>query len=199
MKNITLWGWAILLCVSCNKADIDVDAPDGTTTRQPTSEYIKYTINKGDQYCDKSAYKAVELQELKFNVRFDSSAIYQTASKINQLDINKLYGFSDNNSFHHLYSARIGWRWSDNALRLFAYIYNDGVRQSEELGAIPIGKEVYCSIKVNGDEYVFTMNDTKKVLPRKSKTAKGQGYMLYPYFGGDELAPHNISIWIMDI
>jgi hypothetical protein len=35
-------------------------------------------------------------------------------------------------------------------------------------------------------------------MPRKSTTIKAVGYKLYPYFGGDELAPHPVSIWIKE-
>ncbi|MEO5783498.1 MAG: hypothetical protein ABIQ07_09520 [Ginsengibacter sp.] len=35
-------------------------------------------------------------------------------------------------------------------------------------------------------------------LPRTSTTAKAIGYKLYPYFGGDETAPHEIDIWIKE-
>ena len=31
-------------------------------------------------------------------------------------------------------------------------------------------------------------------IPRSSTTAKGDGYELYPYFGGDEIAPHDINV-----
>ena len=61
---------------------------------------------------------AVEYSERKFVVKFDSTSIYNTLIPSNQYDINKLYGFSDNDSVHHLYSARFGWRWSDQARKL---------------------------------------------------------------------------------
>ena len=93
-------------------------------------------------------------------VKFDSSAIYNTSDPSNQYDINKLYGFSDNDSAHHLYSARFGWRWSDNALRIFAYVYNSGVRTSEELGTIQPGTENNCSIKVTDGHYIFCLNNS---------------------------------------
>lgn len=89
----------------------------------------------------RAPFAPVEYAELKFVVKFDSSAIYNTVDPSNQYDINKLYGFSDNDSLHQRYSARFGWRWSDNALRIFAYVYNSGVRSSKELGAILPGTE----------------------------------------------------------
>jgi hypothetical protein len=115
---------------------------------------------------------------------------------INQYDINKLYGFSDNNADHHQFSARFGWRWSDNALRLFAYVYNNGIVISKELGSVTIGKEVNCSIKVGEAIYTFIIDEITEYLPRSSTTSLAKGYLLYPYFGGDELAPHDINIWI---
>jgi hypothetical protein len=133
---------------------------------------------------------------MNFVVRFDSSAIYETQLAENQYDINKLYGFSDNNTDHHQYSARFGWRWSDKALRLFAYVYNEGAVTSKELTRIDIGTEINCSIKLNGAHYLFTANGTTTEMPRLSTTEKAKGYQLYPYFGGDELAPHQINIWI---
>jgi len=33
-------------------------------------------------------------------------------------------------------------------------------------------------------------------MPRESTTTMAEGYQLYPYFGGDETAPHDIFIWI---
>src|SRR5687767_8004385 len=67
--------------------------------------YKKYLIRQGQHFSNYSVYKAIETDELKFFVSFDSSAIYHSAASINQYDINKLYGFSDNEAHHHQYSA----------------------------------------------------------------------------------------------
>ncbi|MGZ3937692.1 MAG: hypothetical protein ACXVLT_03145, partial [Flavisolibacter sp.] len=162
-------------------------------------QFIKYTIQAGKQYCDGNTYKPIELSEMKFIARFDSTAIYQAQSPENQYDINKLYGFSDNNTDHHQYSARFGWRWSDKALRLFAYVYNAGVVTSKELSTVNIGSDINCSIKVTGDKYLFTVDGTATQLPRMATTEEAKGYQLYPYFGGDEVAPHQVNIWIKNL
>jgi hypothetical protein len=193
MKAPFLLVAAAFLLTSCSKmAEVIADKATSTSTGQ----FIRYTIEKGSQYCNNSSYKAIETTELKFTVKFDSTAIYETASPENQYDINKLYGFSDNNSDHHQYSARFGWRWSDKALRLFAYIYNKGAVLSKELTTIAIGEEMNCSIKVTGSNYLFTANNITTQLPRTATTEKAKGYQLYPYFGGDEVAPHQVNIWI---
>jgi hypothetical protein len=194
MKSTILCLAIALLCASCSKIDNLVE--NAVSKNTPTSGFTEYTIKQGSNYCDQSAYKAVDLTELNFVVKFDSTAIYKTASAENQYDINKLYGFSDNGADHHQFSARFGWRWSDKALRLFAYVYNNAVWIEKELGTVAIGSEVSCSIKVTGSNYIFTMNDRIETMPRLSTTATAKGYQLYPYFGGDEPAPHDVHIWI---
>src|SRR5688572_1606016 len=127
-----------MLFSNCNKmAETVIDK--GLSPNTDPSKFIQYTIQKGNQYSDQGIYAPIETGELKFAVKFDSSAIYETKIPQNQYDINKLFGFSDNNADHHQYSARVGWAWNDNALRLYAYVYNQGVRESREIGTIAIG------------------------------------------------------------
>ncbi len=199
--NFFTLGIVALLFASCQKKMESVvkDAPLAALAGQtPVKQFTKYTIPTGEQYCQQNTYQHVSYQEMKFTVRFDSSAIYQTTNPHNQTDINKLYGFSDNNGFHHDFSARFGWRWSNNALRLFGYIYNNGVMSCKEIGSVDIGTEYNCSIKVTDSTYIFGLNTTLLILPRASKTSRGEGYKLFPYFGGDEMAPHPIAIWIKE-
>ncbi len=165
----------------------------------PAITFTNYTIKEGKQFCDQSTFSSVEYAELKFVVKFDSSAIYTTTNPSNQYDINKLYGFSDNNSVHQKFSARFGWRWSDKALHIFAYVYNDGIRISKELGTVQIGEENTCSVRVLDQRYVFLLNKISDTLHRSSTTSAGVGYKLFPYFGGNEFAPHDINIKIKEL
>lgn len=196
----------ILLCfivlTSCKK-DVSVSSNERINNLTPvpvvTSEFGKYTILKSNHYCDSSRFIPTEISEMKFLVKFDSSAIYTSVLPENQYDINKLYGFSDNGGDHHAFSARFGWRWSDKALRLFGYIYNNNFVQYKELGVISIASENKCSIKVTDSTYIFSLNSITTSMPRKSTTAKAVGYKLFPYFGGDEIAPHDVFIYIKDL
>lgn len=192
---------ALLLC-SCNKA-VD-DLVENTIAARLQKEVapgieVQYLIKEGGHSCTKNGYVPVSVQEQNFTVRFDSSAIYKTAIPLNQFDINKLYGFSDNSAMHHQFSARFGWRWSDGALRLFAYVYNEGKVESAEISTVEIGKAVQCTLRVKGSRYEFQVGDEITTMPRASTTEKGKGYLLYPYFGGDETAPHDVRIWIRSL
>jgi hypothetical protein len=198
MKNSILWCALAFLCMSCNKS-IDALIEKSIAPKTNAATYVQYTIKQGEHSADHYMYRAVKTNELKFVVKFDSSAIYQSQTEVNQFDINKLYGFSDNKADHHQYSARFGWNWYNKALHLFAYVYNEGNVVKQELGTIRIGSEVPCSIKIAGNNYVFTVNDLSVSIPRLSATSGAEGYMLYPYFGGDETAPHDVNIQIKSL
>lgn len=188
----TLLYSVLLLLFSCSKVDALLDQK----LSKDLSATTHYVIKSGEHAVANNTYKVIETDSLQFSVRFDSTAIYQTITKENQYDINKLYGFADNASDHHQYSARFGWAWHDAALHLYAYVYNEGKRGLKHLGTVPIGAEVACTIAVTPTQYVFHYGDVRETVPRSSTTPKAKGYLLYPYFGGDETAPHNINIWI---
>lgn len=199
MKNVLLACVLAFACTACSKGNDPLPAPPDesgpVTTVAPATSTV-YTIKKGEHSSDGAMLNWIDTAAMHFSVRFDSSAVYTTQDKQNQYDINKLYGFADNGAQHHQYSARFGWRWSGAALRLFAYVYNAGVRQEAELTTVPIGPWIQCAISVQGNEYVFVVNDLVRTMPRTSTTPKAAGYMLYPYFGGDEVAPHDVRIEI---
>ena len=199
MRKSALCSSAILLLflAGCKKEVLSGNL--STPPELPVATgFVQYIIPKGEHYATANSYKSVEGAELKFTVLFDSTSIYKTTDPQNQWDINKLYGFSDNGAMHHQFSARFGWRWSEGALRLFAYTYNNGVRESKELTTVAIGKEVHCAISIRKEIYVFSVNEKQETMPRLSTTPLAKGYKLYPYFGGDEVAPHEGKVWIKD-
>lgn len=164
-------------------------------TPAPTVQYSTFTIRQGQHYCDQNSFKSIRTSEMKFMTKFDNSAIYLSVIPENQYDINKLWGFTEgiNNAVN---SARIGWSWNDGALRLYAYVYANSIRYSQEITPVTIGAEITCSIKVVGSTYLFTVNGISVSLPRGLSTSQASGYQQYPYFGGNEVAPHLITIKI---
>ena len=163
----------------------------------PEAQTIVYKINKGKHSIDAPfVYRTISV--LKFEATFDASAIYQTRNLDNQADINKLYGLSDCRTDHHSNSARFGWRWYSNQLEIHAYTYLNKVRQSRLVGVVELNKAYRYQIQLLDNKYVFTLNDKVIELPRHC-TGNGEGYQLYPYFGGDETAPHDIKIAIKEL
>lgn len=153
-----------------------------------------YHIRKGQHYADGIHVGVYFGNDLKFKARFNETAIYNLGNT-NQGDTNKLYGFSDCLSQHHENSARFGWRWNEqvNRLEIRAYSYAKGKRLSEFMDYIDLNKDYGYEIKVVGSTYEFYFNNKKIVHPRGCN-GMGRGYKLYPYFGGDEVAPHDMDI-----
>ncbi|SEJ32499.1 hypothetical protein SAMN04487995_4208 [Dyadobacter koreensis] len=162
-------------------------------------DYITYKISKGNHEIDNNSNGLFTGSELKFQAIFDSTCIYQTADAGNQHDINKLLGFSDCNTQHHENSARFGWNWRENALRIYAYVYVAGQRQERELGIVELGKSSSYKLSTSNNTYIFVLNGNTTVMPRHCSGGLGISYKLLPYFGGDETAPHDMNIKIRNI
>jgi hypothetical protein len=187
----------ILICgVACSKKD--VDAPI-INKQNPASGYKEYIIPKDQHYSHNNIPRVISKKEIRFMALFDSSCIYTSKNAENVSDINKLYGFSDCSSLHHQNSARIGWLWNGKAIALYAYCYIDNIRNSEFLGTVAPGTPVELSIGVQPGQYVFEFNGKKTMMKRSCSGEKIEGYQLYPYFGGDETAPHAMRVLIKDL
>jgi hypothetical protein len=198
MKTICFVA-GVFFFISCTKnlgpAD---DNAGGKGSEINPGQYSTFTIQKGAHYCDQNPIKSVTTSEMKFIVKFDSSAIYQTELPENQYAVNKLWGFSEGTN-NHYNSARIGWSWTDGALRLYGYAYVRGELHYQEIRSVTIGTEISCSIKLAAESYLFTANGVSISLPRGPSGAQASGYQQYPYFGGNEVAPHLITILIKSL
>ena len=190
MNNFVLACIVLISLQACRKNNSTLSSEPGLFTT--------YTIFANKHFSDKANYQPFSKGALSFKVIFDSSAIYQSSIPENQYDVNKLFGFSEGND-HHFNSARIGWAWNKNALRLYAYAYVNGERKIREISSVDIGKEITCEIKVSGKEYIFSVDQASASFERSTSGDYIPGYMLYPYFGGDETAPHEIRIRIQQL
>jgi len=162
-----------------------------------------YTISAGNHYANgvnfgiHSSGKTVSKVAI-----FHSNCAYDLGN-VNQADINKLYGFSvglfSGNDYN---SARFGWRWSieKQKIELLAYVYINGVRINEwdadiSMGFFDLNVEIFTEISVLLSGYRFrTVNNGIEIIKLVRRGGSGMGYNQYPYFGGDEVAPHTMTI-----
>jgi hypothetical protein len=203
MRTTNLLLSAILLIgISCKKESTPPTQPPpiidtSGVKADPYKDYTTYTIQKGKNYCDDNTFAIIDGAELlDFLVVFDSSCIYTNVDPENQLDINKLMGFSDCNTHHQVNSARFGWNWMEGKLHLYAYCYNNCVRSFKMLGTVPLGAAQHLKMYVADNNYIFQVNGKNDTMPRFCATNTITGYRLLPYFGGDEPAPHTVKIRI---
>jgi hypothetical protein len=203
------------LCFSCTKQqDLKSDSVNKSITptttsstqnnRETATTFRKFTIKKGAHYCDQSALAHVSGTKMSFVAKFDSTVIYPAVitDYNHAYDVNKLWGFSEglNNQYN---SARIGWRWLNGQLQLFAYVYVKGTLLRDPVSydppfikSVQIGSEVNCSIAVSGSKYIFTVDGVVVQTTRGATSGTYSGYQQYPYFGGNLTAPHLINIYI---
>ena len=153
-----------------------------------------YSIKKG-RHSSGFHYKSDYKETIEFDVIFDESSIYETEDPVNQADINKLYGVSDGGSHHMESSIRIGWRWYNNNLELLWFKHELGELSYGLIETIDVNKTYRCKIELKSNTYEISVDNKKVSTPRLFKGVY-KHYYLYPYFGGDERAPHNISIKI---
>lgn len=182
MKKILLL--LALLLFGCNEA-IEID---------PDTGFEIFTINAGE-HSSIMRSEAFVGSGIEVTALFDDSAEYTLAIAHNQADINKLVGFSDCGQHHQSESARFGWRWYENELQILAYSYNEGNLSFKLMGAIALNQEVNLTINIEAEQYLFMGDGLETVtLPRTANCEAGDNYWLWPYFGGDELAPHTIKV-----
>lgn len=143
--------------------------------------------------------RSLKSERLAFTARFDRSAIYNLGDD-DQYDINKLFGFSDCNSHHQTNSARFGWTYNlkTEMVDIYAYVYSNGDRKIKKLGAARIGETKQYVLAVSEGHFQFSFDNTVEEFERGASCSTGLYYMLYPYFGGNRPAPHDITIAIKE-
>ncbi|HEV8506787.1 MAG TPA: hypothetical protein VGQ53_15360 [Chitinophagaceae bacterium] len=217
MRNLIFIG-LVLLCFSCTKKDMRIDQANKSTAASVATSpgqgnrlsaalatiFRKFTIKQGAHYCDQNTLSRVSGTSMNFVAKFDSTAIYPAVitDYNHAYDVNKLWGFSE--GFSNQYnSARIGWRWLNGQLQLFAYVYVKGTLLRDPISYDPpfiksvnIGSEVNCSIAISGSKYIFTVDGVVVQTARGTTSSTYSGYQQYPYFGGTLTAPHLINIYI---
>jgi hypothetical protein len=195
MKTLNYLLAVLLVLQSCSKNEVRIPAEPAIPAPE---QFTTYTIAAGAHYCDQSIIKPVTVTQMLFRVKFDSTAIYSTVDPQNQYDINKLFGFTEGQD-PHFNSARIGWSYNNGALRLYAYAYTNGQRFSQEISSISIGETISCLIRPEGNTYLFKVDQKEIRLGRANTAQIVSGYQLFPYFGGDETAPHLVRIFIREL
>lgn len=196
MKNPSPYLWMlafVLVLNSCKKnlTELVIDKSQSGGT-------ITYLIKKGNHNAEQSAVVLADSNGIYCTVRFDSSAVYQTAAAANQGDVNKLIGFSDCGTQHQENSARLGWSWNGRQVQLYAYAYVNKQRVIHLLSTANINQPVNCSVTAKDGYYYFSTGDKKDSIARYCNNNNSNRYKLFPYFGGDEAAPHDITIMISE-
>ena len=177
------WLILILLFVGCKKID--------------DNGFREYRIKKGNH---RSTYQIRRDCDsiLKYQVIFDNSAIYTTSDPGNQADVNKLFGCSDCGNGHMQNSIRVGWRWYNDSLELLWFKHELGQFSFDKIKSIELDQIIECQILLSEYEYQICIDGECRTTSRICNGVY-KHYRLFPYFGGDEAAPHDIKILLKEI
>ena len=156
--------------------------------------YQIYTIKEG-KHRSTFNYNTSRSQSFTWSIIFDSSAIYTTDDPDNQYDINKLIGWSDCSENHMDYSIRFGWRWLNDSLEIHWFRHQHENFEFDKIKSISLCKPHEYRLDFTDTEYLLCVDGTCVDLERTCPNTYKK-YQLYPYFGGQETAPHDIKIRI---
>lgn len=159
----------------------------------------KYVIKKGEHDCRGIHFGITFGRKVKVRAKFDKSCLYDLKSNENY-DINKLFGFSTT-YYHHNQSARIGWRCLDGVtIQILTYTYNMGERmEASILGSVKPGELFECSIEDIETDYLYVFTGggyTNTVRVPKQEDKVIFKYLLWPFFGGNIPAPHDMILYM---
>jgi hypothetical protein len=158
-----------------------------------------FTIKKGRHHSGNFIYKFFNFfnftSSIFYRVTFNQSCKYEIEGE-DMYDINKLVGFS--RGLHHKDSARFGWRYSSkgDCIELFAYCYVSGNRTYKKMCDIELNREAVLEISKVKNYYIFRVfhGISTYVFTVDTKCKFPIGYSLWPYFGGNLKAPHDMVI-----
>ena len=170
----------LLVLIGCKKTD--------------NNGYRIYTIKEG-KHRSTYAYKASRDTIFNWDIIFDSSAIYTTEDPDNQYDINKLIGWSDCGENHMDYSIRFGWRWLNDSLEIHWFRHQHSQFTFDKIKSVELCEPHNYYLEFKDTKYILCVDGTCIELDRTCSN-QYKKYKLYPYFGGQETAPHNIKIKI---
>lgn len=160
-----------------------------------------FTIKEGKHKSSGFHFGLTFRNKIACRASLTESCLYQF-NNVDDLDINKLFGFSTS-WFHQFQSARIGWRCKDGVeFEILTYSYNKGERsigETDLLGIVQPNEEFECVIEDTEIDYIYRFKKTHELHWNTARDPKSKDwwffhYLLWPYFGGDKVAPHEIHI-----
>ncbi len=140
-------------------------------------------------------YRSMVMTHMR--VVFDSSCLY-TVEGPDKHDINKLFGvgFGD----HSRYSGRFGWVGTPTEIKLYAYTHDAGSTSWEHMMSCLPNEPIDLQLKLGDTDYEYTAfrRDGERARTKHAKNVpwlyKFVPYKLFPYFGGNLTAPHQMKL-----
>jgi hypothetical protein len=161
-----------------------------------------YTIKKGSHYAkgtfwDKFTAIGFNRKILNATFCFSQSCWWAPPRNNDDLDLNKLCGIGYGLN-HHKNSVRLAWVPDFNQpgkIKIFGYTYDESSagHKSQFIKTVQAGSVCNGRIVNNGANYQMSVDGTMITMENKSGDP-GLCFGLFPYFGGNNTAPHDMDI-----
>ena len=157
--------------------------------------FKSYFIKKGNHRSGFFPNLYLKMISSKYEIMFLENCLYKLGD-VDDYDINKLFGISF--GLHHKNSMRFGWNIDGNKIAIHAYYYKMGIRFMNKLISINTNEVYTFEIKVHDNFFELSIINKNNQLINTTNIAKAKtvnwGYRLFPYFGGNKCAPHDMEI-----
>ena len=152
----------------------------------------KITIRKGTHAPFRFPQLLIQPRILKYRFMFTDSCRYDIGEN-DQADVNKLFGIGYFPS-HKITSVRVGWRWDIQAgkIELLAYYRWTYGMQFKPIGHVDTNQWINMEIIQTWEYHEINIQDMPKTTVFIEPSPVG--YLLRPYFGGNQTAPHDMTI-----
>ena len=165
-----------------------------------------YLIKQGNHYCNVSIFERIfsvgyKMKRIFFKFKFHPECWWTPARNSDDNDLNKLYGLSFGLNSDHSDSVRLAWKPDFNVsgkIDIYGYIYDklaDSQHLSQYITSVQTGEDCLANIASNGDKYEFRVNTVNAEMAN-THPDPGLCFRLFPYFGGNNTAPHDMTIEI---
>ena len=164
----------------------------------------QYLIKKGDHYCSMSILEkigAIGFNAKKYSAKFmmHKECWWATPRNSDDYDQNKLTGIGYGLN-HHNNSVRLTWvpDFAINGLiKISGYTYDEKSTTAKYtikyITSVQVGQIYTATIETKGSQYAISVNGVS-ILMDNLHPDPNLSFRLYPYFGGNNVAPQNMII-----
>ena len=163
-----------------------------------------YEIKKGSHYASMSIFEKIgaigwKIKNLSIRFIFREACWWSPARNTDDLDQNKLAGIGFGTN-HHNNSVRLTWVPDfdrPGMINVYGYTYDDKKEGQKFtiafIRAVRVLEPVNARIESRDGAYFITVQDVT-VRMENNKTDPNLCFRLFPYFGGNNTAPHDMVI-----
>lgn len=150
---------------------------------------MTFRIKKDKHTSTNRCIRFVKGGQINFDIFVNPQWVYNENAPGFQSGWNKLIGISDGLN-RHKNSVRIGWRSIGGKIFMCSYCYVNGERIISEMAEVPFGWNS-GSVIITDSAYKVLINN--QVLEVTKSGSSAFLLMMYPYFGGNSTAPHDME------